>query len=60
VFRGESYVTYPEPALAKGVLLQDRTKIPEDVLRAAGIRFAYDEVFYIAPKSQVAAVKEAA
>jgi hypothetical protein len=55
-------VTYAEPALAKAVLLQDRTRIPEDVLRAAGIRFAYDEVFYITPKSEVAqgTVKEAA
>jgi hypothetical protein len=62
VFSGESYVTYAEPALAKAVLLQDRTQIPEDVLKAVGIRFAYDEVFYISPKSQVAGatVKEAA
>jgi len=61
-FSGESYVTYSEPALAKAALLQDRTRIPEDVLRAAGIRFAYDEVFYISPKSQVAGdtIKEAA
>jgi hypothetical protein len=62
VFAGEDYVTYAEPALAKAVLLQDRTRIPEDVLRAAGIRFAYDEIFYITPKSEVAKgmVKEAA
>ena len=62
VFAGENYVTYAEPALAKAMLLQDRTRIPEDVLRAAGIRFAYDEVFYITPKSEVAqgTVKEAA
>jgi hypothetical protein len=32
------------------------------VLKAAGIRFAYDEIFYITPKSDVArpSVKEAA
>ena len=62
VFSGENYVTYSEPALAKAVLLQDRVKIPEDVLKAAGIRFAYDEIFYISPKSQLAVdtVKEAA
>jgi len=62
VFAGENYVTYSEPSLAKAVLLQDRTRIPEDVLKAAGIRFAYDEIFYITPKSDVAkaTVKEAA
>ena len=61
MFAGDNYVTYSEPALAKAALLQDRARIPEDVLKAAGIRFSYDEVFYIAPKSQVAgAVKEAA
>lgn len=62
VFAGENYVTYSEPSLAKAVLLQDRTRIPEDVLKAAGIRFAYDEIFYITPKSEVAkaTVKEAA
>jgi phage host-nuclease inhibitor protein Gam len=60
VFAGEDYVTYSEPSLAKTALLQDRTRIPEDVLKAAGIRFAYDEIFYITPKSQIAAVKEAA
>jgi phage host-nuclease inhibitor protein Gam len=62
VFAGEDYVTYSEPALAKAVLLQDRAKIPEDVLKAAGIRFAYDEIFYITPKSEIAAatVRDAA
>jgi len=62
LFAGENYVTYPEPSLAKAVLLQDRAKIPEDVLKAVGIRFAYDEIFYIAPKSEVAeaTVREAA
>jgi phage host-nuclease inhibitor protein Gam len=62
VFSGENYVTYPEPTLAKALLLQDRPQIPEDILKAAGIRFAYDELFYIAPKSQLAgdSVKEAA
>jgi len=54
VFTGECYVTYAEPALAKSVLLQDRSKIPAEALKAAGIRFAYDEVFYITPKSHVA------
>jgi phage host-nuclease inhibitor protein Gam len=62
VFAGESYVTYSEPALAKAALLQDRARIPEDVLKAAGIRFAYDEIFYITPRSEVAraTAKEAA
>ena len=54
LFSGEDYVTYAEPALAKAVLLQDRPRIPADVLKAAGIRFAYDEIFYITPKSDVA------
>ena len=62
LFTGEDYVTYAEPSLAKAVLLQDRTRIPEDVLKAAGIRFAYDEIFYITPRSEVArpSIKEAA
>jgi phage host-nuclease inhibitor protein Gam len=62
LFAGENYVTYSEPTLAKASLLQDRPQIPEDALKAAGIRFTYDEVFYITPKSQVAqaTVKEAA
>ncbi len=61
-FSGEDYVTYAEPALAKAVLLQDRPRIPADVLKAAGIRFAYDEIFYITPRSEVArpSIKEAA
>jgi phage host-nuclease inhibitor protein Gam len=61
-FTGEDYITYAEPSLAKAVLLQDRPRIPADVLKAAGIRFAYDEIFYITPKSDVArpSVKEAA
>lgn len=62
LFSGEDYVTYAEPSLAKAVLLQDRPRIPADVLKAAGIRFTYDEVFYITPKSDIArtSVKEAA
>jgi phage host-nuclease inhibitor protein Gam len=62
IFSGEDYVTYAEPALAKAVLLQDRPRIPADVLKAAGIRFAYDEIFYITPRSEVArpSIKEAA
>jgi len=59
-FLGENYVTYREPALAKTRLLQDRVNIPGEVLKAAGIRFAFDEVFYIAARSLVGSVREAA
>jgi hypothetical protein len=55
-FLGENYVTYREPSVAKGRLLQDRVKIPGEVLKAVGIRFAFDEVFYIAPRSEMGRV----
>jgi phage host-nuclease inhibitor protein Gam len=54
LFSGADYVTYADPTLAKSILLQDRTQIPETVLKTVGIRFAYDEVFYITPKSDIA------
>jgi phage host-nuclease inhibitor protein Gam len=61
-FNGEDYITYPDPDLSKKLLLQDRTKLSDEILKAAGIKFAYDENFFIEPKSEVAAasVKEAA
>ena len=60
LFSGEDYVTYPEPTLAKAILLRDRPNLPPDILRAAGIRFTCDELFYIAPRSQLAAASQAA
>lgn len=62
VFTGEQYLTYSQPTLAKSLLLQHRPKIPEQVLKAAGIRFTNDELFYITPRSHVAraAMEEAA
>ncbi len=53
VFDGSDYVGYADPKLAKDKLLADRAKIPAAALKAAGIYFEKDEVFYITPKSEV-------
>jgi phage host-nuclease inhibitor protein Gam len=53
VFNGEDYVRYPAPALDKEALHADRDTIPASVLKALGLRFEKDEVFFIEPKSEV-------
>lgn len=53
VFNGEEYINIPAPEISKKLLLQDREKIPATVLKAVGIRFEFDENFYIDPKSEV-------
>lgn len=55
------YVKAP-PQLLKAALLADRSNFTAEQLRAMGIKFTSEELFYITPKSQVAAgdVKEAA
>jgi hypothetical protein len=62
LFTGADYVTCAQPSLAKSTLLQNRTRIPAAALKAAGIRFTHDEVFYITPRSELArtTAKEAA
>ncbi|HWD20478.1 MAG TPA: host-nuclease inhibitor Gam family protein [Verrucomicrobiae bacterium] len=59
---GEAYVREPDPECNKEQLLQDRAKLSEEQLAAAGIRFEQDENFYIEPKSQVldTTIKQAA
>jgi len=54
-FRGEDYVVYSDPDLSKKLLLQDRARIPASALKAVGIRFEFDENFYIDVKSEVLA-----
>ena len=53
IFDGDHYVRYREPELDKKALLANRQNIPEAALKAAGIKFDYDELFYIEPKSEV-------
>lgn len=53
IFEGENYVRYPAPAVDKQKLLADRENIPPAALKAAGIRFEQDELFYFEPKSEV-------
>jgi phage host-nuclease inhibitor protein Gam len=52
---GSRYVNTPEPEVDKKALLADREKISAGQLSEAGIRFEQDELFYITPKSEVAA-----
>jgi phage host-nuclease inhibitor protein Gam len=52
---GGRYVNTPEPEVDKKALLADREKLSLEQLSAAGLRFEQDELFYIAPKSEVAA-----
>jgi phage host-nuclease inhibitor protein Gam len=52
---GARYVNNPEPEVDKKALLADREKFSLEQLSEAGIRFEQDEVFYITPKSEVAA-----
>jgi phage host-nuclease inhibitor protein Gam len=52
-FNGEDYVRYSDPALDKKALITDRAKIPASVLKAVGIKFDRDELYYLEPKSQV-------
>lgn len=62
IFEGEDYVRYPSPAVDKLKLLADREKIPAAALKAAGIVFNQDELFFFEPKSEVlqASTQEAA
>ena len=52
---GSRYVNIPEPEVDKKALLADREKLSLEQLSEAGIRFEQDELFYITPKSEVAA-----
>ncbi len=52
---GARYVSTPEPEVDKQALLADREKLSAGQLSEAGIRFEQDELFYITPKSEVAA-----
>src|SRR5580658_9802523 len=52
---GTRYVNTPEPEVDKKALLGDREKLTAEQLSEAGIRFEQDELFYITPKSEVAA-----
>jgi phage host-nuclease inhibitor protein Gam len=56
------YLTAPDPEVDKQALLADRARLTAAQLSEVGIRFQQDEVFYINPKSTVAAksVREAA
>ena len=53
IFDGNDYVRYADPDLDKKALLSNRQNIPAEALKAAGIKFDYDELFYIEPKSEV-------
>jgi phage host-nuclease inhibitor protein Gam len=52
---GSRYVNMPEPEVDKKALLADRDKLSLEQLSEAGLRFEQDEIFYITPKSEVAA-----
>jgi phage host-nuclease inhibitor protein Gam len=52
---GARYVNTPEPEVDKKALLADREKLTAEQLSEAGLRFEQDELFYITPKSEVAA-----
>jgi hypothetical protein len=52
---GVRYVNAPEPEVDKKALLADREKLSLEQLSEAGIRCEQDELFYITPKSEVAA-----
>jgi phage host-nuclease inhibitor protein Gam len=52
---GARYVNTPEPEVDKKALLADREKLSLEQLSEAGLRFEQDELFYITPKSEVAA-----
>jgi phage host-nuclease inhibitor protein Gam len=52
---GARYVHSPEPEVDKKALLADRERLDIEQLSQAGIRFEQDELFYITPKSEVAA-----
>lgn len=60
-FIGEDYIRYGSPSVDKAKLLADRENIPAEALKAAGIIFDQDEIFFFEPKSEVLeATKEAA
>lgn len=60
-FEGEDYIRYAAPSVDKAKLLANREHIPAEALKAAGIIFEQDEIFYFEPKSEVLeATKEAA
>lgn len=50
---GADFVTVPEPEVDKRALLAHRAELTEEQLRAAGLRFEQDELFYLTPKSDV-------
>ncbi len=52
---GSRYVNTPEPEVDKKGLLADREKLSLEQLSEAGLRFEQDELFYITPRSEVAA-----
>jgi phage host-nuclease inhibitor protein Gam len=52
---GSRYVNIPEPEVDKKALLADREKLSLEQLAEAGLCFEQDEIFYITPKSEVAA-----
>jgi phage host-nuclease inhibitor protein Gam len=52
---GARYINSPEPEVDKKALLADREKLSLEQLSEAGIRFEQDELFYITPKSDLAA-----
>lgn len=55
VLNCSQYVKEADPTLDKNALLADRTKLTLEQLAAMGIRFEQEELFYIEPKSEVAA-----
>lgn len=59
---GDTYIREPDPEVNKRQLIDDRAKLSDEQLQAAGIRIEQDEDFYIEPKSQVAeaSIREAA
>lgn len=62
-FDGDDYVNYGKPTLDKIAVKRDADLIPAEVFKTVGIRIEKDEIFYIRPKSDVAAdtvVREAA
>lgn len=50
-----AYVRHGDPEVAKDVLLADRANLSADQLAAMGLKFESEELFFIEPKSAVAA-----
>jgi hypothetical protein len=53
IFRGEDYIAYGDPTVAKAKLIADRDIIPDAALKLAGIQFDQAEIFFFEPKSEV-------